>query len=160
MLGVIAILPRKIITASLSGTLFAIIFGFLIFPFSEEYIGSPEGYLLSAISITSMYMMFSFPIILFYGVVTSLLSDRVGKFLSTNANNQMELVTSAILHIAFGLILLWGSLVASILFFITDRLLGRLNKKFHWKEALISLTIPIMTLLIFNGISLISDMFN
>ncbi|MGL4523667.1 MAG: hypothetical protein ACRCWQ_14055, partial [Bacilli bacterium] len=72
--------------------------------------------------------MYSFPAILVYGVLTSIISDRVSQFvLKKLKNEKYEIVISAILHAVFGLILLVYSLGASLLFFITDRVLQKKN---------------------------------
>jgi magnesium-transporting ATPase (P-type) len=133
------ILPRKIVAASISGSIFAVIFGFVFHSLGEE---SSQGYLVSAITVIPFYMMYSFPVILIYGVCTSIISDKFGEFISKE-NKRTEWVVSAILHILFGLILKWISLGASFLFFITDRLLRRRKPHYLWAQALKSLCIPI-----------------
>ena len=148
------ILPRKIITASISGSLFAIILGLVApDPFGEEYLSSIQGYLFSASSVVPIYMMYSFPVILIYGVTMSIISDKAGEFISFKlGKNKIELIVSGVLHIIFGLILFWFSLVASLLFFITDRIMKSRNKKYEMKEAIKSLLIPVFVYLIFMGI--------
>lgn len=91
-------------------------------------------------------MMYSFPAILIYGVITSVISDKVGEFISTKSENKnAELIISGALHMIFGLILLWYSLMAAVLYFITDRILKRRDKVIIWYDALISLSIPFLT---------------
>jgi hypothetical protein len=47
----------------------------------------------------------------------------VGNLISFKAQEKSaELIVSGMLHIVFGLILLWVSLGAAIIFFITDRI--------------------------------------
>lgn len=153
-------LPRKIISASISGTFFAIILG-LTLPnfFGDENMGSIQSYLYSAISIIPIYMMYSLPTILIYGILTSVISDKIGEFISIKMENKRtELIISGALHILFGLILLWFSLGASILFFITDRTLRSHNKKYEWLGAIKSLAIPVLTWLICMGIVWGNDM--
>lgn len=96
-------------------------------------------------TMTTMVMMFSFPVILFYGIPGSIISDKIGGYLSNKAKgSRLVVFTSATLHIIFGLVLLWVSLVAAILYFIVDRLIGNLNKTLGWKEAIKSLAIPMI----------------
>ncbi|WP_231618148.1 hypothetical protein [Fictibacillus sp. 23RED33] len=52
---------------------------------------------------------------------------------------------SGALHMIFGLILLWYSLMAAVLYYITDRILRKRNKEIKWYDALISLSIPFLT---------------
>lgn len=157
----IEILQRKIMSASVSGTIFAIILGF-IFPnlFGDISISSIQDYLFSSISIIPFYMMYSFPAILIYGVITSIISDKVGDFISIKTKEKkVELIVSGVMHIVFGLILFWLSLGAAMLFFITDRIMKRRKQQYKWLEAIKSLAIPVVTWLIFMGIVWVNDMF-
>lgn len=99
-----------------------------------------------------LYLMYSFPVILIYGVVTSILSDKIGELLSKKGKYpKVEWIVSGIFHIMFGFILLYISLLAAILFFIVDRILKKYNKRFHWKQAVKSLAIPVGLWIIFMG---------
>ncbi len=141
------ILQRKLVAASLSGTIYAIILGFSMpNPFGDESFNSVLSYVFASIGIIPVYMMYSFPAILIYGVITSVISDKVGEFISTKSENKnAELIISGALHMIFGLILLWYSLMAAVLYFITDRILKRRDKVIIWYDALISLSIPFLT---------------
>lgn len=155
------ILPRKIISASVSGTIFAIILGVTHpDPFVDKNLSSIQNYLLSTSTIIPIYMMYSFPAILIYGVFTSIISDKVGEYIASKVKEKkVNHIVSVGLHIIFGLILNWVSLGASILFFITDRILRSRYKKYKWLEAIKSLAIPVLTWLIFMGIVWGNDMF-
>lgn len=139
-------LARKIIAASVSGTLFAVLLGFIAYdPFGGNDIGSIQSYVFSAVSIIPLYMIYSFPVILIYGVLTSIISDKIGGFIAVKAKEEKaEGIVSGALHVVFGLILFWISLGASILFFITDRVLKRRNSKYTWFDAVKSLALPIL----------------
>ncbi|MBH0156317.1 hypothetical protein IHV10_08075 [Fictibacillus sp. 5RED26] len=141
------ILQRKLVAASLSGTIYASILGFSMpNPFGDESFNSVLSYVFASIGIIPVYMMYSFPAILIYGVITSVISDKVGEFISTKSENKnAELIISGALHMIFGLILLWYSLMAAVLYFITDRILRKRNKEIKWYHALISLSIPFLT---------------
>ncbi|WP_233434901.1 hypothetical protein [Mesobacillus jeotgali] len=149
----IKILSRKIVSASISGSLFAILLGIVTpNPFGET-IDTVPGYILLTASATPIYLMYSFPVILTYGVITSIISDELAKLISTKTGNEKsELIISGILHVIFGLVLLVYSLIASIIFFITDKVLRKKNKDYKWQHALKSLAIPITVFLIFMGI--------
>ena len=138
-------LPRKIISASISGTLFAILLGFVMpHPFGEQEIVAEQNYFYSASTIISFYLIFSFPVILSYGVITSFISDKIAVDLSKkNKNKNIEVIVSGVLHIVFGLVLLPYSIGASVLFFVTDKLLQKRNITFHSLQALQSLLIPL-----------------
>lgn len=155
------ILSRKIISASISGSLFAILLGIIqANPFGENITSIPN-YLFSVVSITPLYLMYSFPVILIYGVLTSIVSDKVSKFVSTKIkNDKYEIIISGILHVVFGLVLLFYSLGASILFFITDRVLQNNNKDYKLLQAIRSLAIPLAVWLIFMGIVFIEHLIN
>lgn len=136
-------LSRKIIAASISGTLFVILLGFVSpDPFEEETVVA-QNYLYSALSIMYGYLLFSFPVILGYGILSSIFSDIVAKFLSKKLGKEnVEMIISGILHIVFGLVILPYSLAASILFFVTDRILKKQQENFHWSKAIKSFLLP------------------
>ncbi|WP_010649069.1 hypothetical protein [Oceanobacillus massiliensis] len=141
---VLKIIYRKIITASITVSIFSVLFGFIVpNPFGDT-IPSISYYLLSVAMAIPVYLMYSFPAILIYGVLTSIISDKVSRFIAAKTGNQKsEIIISGILHIAFGLILLFYSLTASILFFITDRVLQKQNKNYQLLQAIKSLAIPL-----------------
>ncbi len=147
------LLSRKIISASITSTLFAILLGlFVPNPFGET-ISSTSEYFLAFVTATPVYLMYSFPVILIYGVLTSSISDRIAQIISTKADKQnFEGPFSFILHIIFGLILLIYSLVAAILFFMTDRFLLKSNNDYTLLKAAQSLVIPISVFLILWGL--------
>jgi len=144
MCGGNKMLPRKIISASISGALFAILLGFAMpYPFGEQ-VAVEQNYFYSASSIINVYLMYSFPVILLYGVLTSIISDKVAEFMSKKSGNKnIEIFVSGVLHIVFGLVLLPYSLGASVLFFVTDRLLQKQSNNFYWLQTIKSFVIPI-----------------
>jgi len=147
-------LQRKIISASISGALFAILLGFILpNPFREQVVAE-QNYFYSSINIMALYLMYSLPVILIYGVLTSIVSDKVAEFVSKkNKNKNIEVIISGVLHIVFGLVLLHYSLGASILFFVTDRILQKQNKKFDWLQTIKSFMIPISVWIISLSVS-------
>ncbi|RWZ54483.1 hypothetical protein EQV77_14520 [Halobacillus fulvus] len=142
-------LQRKIIAASITGALFAVLLGLIIpNPFGEQVVAE-RNYFHSATIIMGLYLMYSFPVILIYGVLTSIISDKAAEFLSKKSKSKnIEIVISGILHIVFGLVLLHFSLGASILFFITDRIFKKQNRSFNWPQAIASFVIPLTVLII------------
>ncbi len=147
------IISRKIISASASGSLFAVLLGLIVpNPFGETITSIPN-YLFAVVLAIPVYLMYSFPAILIYGVLTSIISDKVSRIISTKTGNEKsEIIFSCIFHVIFGLILLLYSLSASMLFFITDRLLQKKNKEYKLLQAIKSLAIPLAVWLIFMGI--------
>ncbi|PKG27244.1 hypothetical protein [Cytobacillus horneckiae] len=113
------ILSRKIISASISGTLFTVLLGFIwTNPFGDN-ITSIQNYLFSVISVTPIYMMYSMPVIMIYGILTSIISDKIGEFISIKAKEtNAEIFVSGALHIVFSLVLFWISIGASLLFLL------------------------------------------
>ncbi|RDW17297.1 hypothetical protein [Oceanobacillus chungangensis] len=93
-------------------------------PFGED-LSSITEYLFAFVLATPVYLIYSFPA----GVLTSIISDKTGELVSRKVNKEkMELIISDVLRVLFGLILLFYSLGAAILFFITDRLLQKITK--------------------------------
>ncbi|WP_244504242.1 hypothetical protein [Salibacterium halotolerans] len=150
------IISRKIISASLSGSMFAVVLG-LTLPFGETY-PSLSAYLYAFIVSTPVYLMYSFPAILIYGVLTSIISDKVSSVIAAKMkNDKSDIISSGILHAVFGLVLLWYSLGASILFFMTDRMLQRKNKDYKPLQAMKSFALPFAVWLFFMGMVYVKD---
>lgn len=150
---------RKIIAASWTVPLYALLLS--IVEFSQQtlmetsFLETISGFLL----LCTIYMVYSFPIILTYGVVTSWFSDWVAKRISSE---RIQSITSIVLHILFGLVLSWLSLLAAILFFLIDhRLMNRMT--LTKRAAIKSLFIPIGCLLVVMGsvylIGVVQDFF-
>ncbi|KOP81510.1 hypothetical protein ACFFHH_12485 [Cytobacillus solani] len=154
-------LKRKIISASISGTLFAILLGFVMpNPFREQVVAE-QNYFYSATNIISLYLMYSLPVILIYGVLASIISDKVAEFMSKKSEiKNIEIIVSGVLHIVFGLVLLPYSLGASVLFFVTDRILQKQNKNFYWLQVIKSFVIPLTVWIISLSISWIEHFIN
>ncbi|MFL0363878.1 hypothetical protein ACH0BF_12745 [Pseudobacillus sp. 179-B 2D1 NHS] len=151
-IGGIHILQRKIVSATISGTLFTVLLSLIEpNPFGKP-INSTGEYLFAVVSIFTLYMMYTFPAILLYGVFTSIISDKVGEFISIKIKRKKaEFVVSAMLHVLFGLILRWFSLGASILFFSTDQIMKKRVRRYTWVEAISSLIISILMWMIASG---------
>jgi len=110
----------------------------------EEQVDAEQNYFYSASTIVNIYLMYSLPVILIYGVLTSVIADKVAEvMLKKSGNKNIEIIVSGILHICFGLVLLQYSLGASILFFVTDRFLQKQRKNYQWLQAIKSLGIPL-----------------
>lgn len=143
-------ITRKIVSAAISGSIFAILLGFITTDPFGQGIDSLIDYLLTFTISIPAYLVYSFPVILIYGVLTSLISDRTSNWVTRKINNKnIEMIISGMFHILFGLIFLPFSLGAAILFFITDRLLQKSNCQFNWLLALKSLAIPLAVYLSF-----------
>ncbi|WP_257391378.1 hypothetical protein [Cytobacillus gottheilii] len=156
-------LSRKIISASISGSVFAILLAFVSpgITGAGERITSLADYLLQAILVTPAILMYSFPVILLYGVLTSFISDSISEFIAAKIqHDKSEIMFSAVLHIAFGLILLFHSLLASIIFFMTDRILQKRNKEYKPIQSIKSLAIPIAVWLVFMGVVYLETILN
>lgn len=153
-------LPRKVVTASIAGTLYTIILSLVIPDIFGERIDSVSEYFYSAISIAPIYMMYSLPAILIYGVITSMFSDKAGEFIAVKSlEKKAEFIVSAALHVVFGLVLGWFSLGAAVLFFIIDRILKNFEKTYGWQYAFKSLALPLLSWLFFMGIVWTRDLF-
>lgn len=147
-------LQRKIISASISGALFAILLGFVMpNPFRDPVVAE-QNYFYVATRIINLYLIYSLPIILIYGVLTSIISDKVAEFMSKKSEiRNTEIIVSGVLHIVFGFVLFPYSLVASVLFFVTDRILQKQSKNFYWLQTIKSFAIPLIVWIISVSVS-------
>lgn len=141
-------LSRKIISASISGSIFAVILGFLIPDPFEMGISSVGEYIQDLLIAVPGYLIYSFPVIFLYGTIASTISEYVARFISNYTKRSLKFYLSFTLHILFGLVLLWYSLFASILYFVVDYILIKKNI-YKWKNALVSLCVPVLVLVIF-----------
>ena len=130
-------LQRKIISAFVTGALFAILLGFLLPNPMKEQVVTNQSYWYSATSIIHVYLMYILPVMLMYGVLASIISDKIAEFVSKKNNTgNIEIIVSGVFHILFGLILLPYSVGAALLFFMIDRILKQQNKTFNWFQTI------------------------
>ncbi|PAE23281.1 hypothetical protein [Bacillus sp. 7894-2] len=143
-------LARKIITASIAGSLFAIMLGLIAAdPFAGE-VNSTGEYFHGVMLSIPFFLLYSFPVILVYGTVTSFISDCIALFISNHTIRRLEFYISLLLHLLFGLSLLGLSLAAAVLFFVTDIVLRR-KQIDGWGNALKSLGLPVFIWIVFMG---------
>ncbi|OIK09581.1 hypothetical protein [Bacillus sp. MUM 13] len=96
---------RKIVSASLSSTLFAIVLSLIMATFYRESWIVGQNYFISTAAILNIFLLYLFPAVLIYGVIASIISDTIAEFLAKKRHNQyMVLIISGILHILFGLV--------------------------------------------------------
>ncbi|MEH7380992.1 hypothetical protein V7138_10970 [Bacillus sp. JJ1533] len=153
------ILPRKLITASITGSLFAVLFGIFLSSLFGDEINSIKEYFWNFTLSVPFYLMYSFPVIFVYGTVTSIISDFLSRLIAKNRMKRSEPYFSLIFHLLFGSILQWVSLSAAILYFIIDRILQKKYNQYKWSQAFISLAIPLLVWVFFMGIIWIADFF-
>lgn len=152
-----SLLSRKIISASIAGSLFAILLWF-VFPVSlAEDANSIGEYLWGFVSLTPVYLMYSFPVILVYGTATSILSDFLAGLISRGKLKKLEIYIAALFHLLFGSILLWVSLLASIIYFVVDRFFVKKKGEHKWSQALLSLALPLLLWIVCMGIIWFED---
>lgn len=59
-----------------------------------------ESYFVNVDTVPVIYMLYSFPVILIYGVITSSTSDIVSEFISTKIKiKKLEIIISGVLHV-------------------------------------------------------------
>lgn len=151
------VLPRKLITAAMAGSLFAILVGLVMpSPFGDE-INSIKDYLWAFIMVTPVYLIYSFPVIFIYGTITSLISDLLAKLIARGKLRRIERWIAAAFHLLFGSILLWISLFASIVYFAVDRFLMKKRDNYRWVNTLQSLAIPLLVWTLFMGMIWLVD---
>lgn len=139
------IIFRKIIVASITGTVHSILLG-LIFP--APFGKSPEShFFLDLITATPTYMMYVLPVVYTYGIVCSIVSGKIGSFLAKKSDDsRVEILVSGSLHIVFGLFLLIYSLIGAVIFFFVDILLVKMKQKYSLVRAISSLLLPLSLL--------------
>jgi hypothetical protein len=115
-------LLRKMMAGAITGTLYGLLLA-LLFPGSGVEISTVRDYIWQFVESVPIYLMFTVPVILIYGGLTSYTSDLIGKWMEKRTNKRVEVLFSLILHMLFGLILLWISFFAALLYFIVDRFL-------------------------------------
>ncbi|MGM9920934.1 MAG: hypothetical protein ACI33O_06780 [Bhargavaea sp.] len=140
-------LRRKITAASLTGAVFAVLLGIIV---PDPFGGITPGGFWNAFTLSvPVYLMYSFPVILLFGVPTSLLADFLAARLSHGFRKPgAELMISGVLHVAFGLVALGYGVAAALLGFLADRLLRRKPAP-EWPGALKSLAVPALVWLFF-----------
>jgi len=132
---------RKIISAAIATFFFSIIFAWL----EPELFGDSSMLSIGARSheafgIINVYMMYAAPAIYLYGIATSLISEMIA--CAVTQRQWLRLTVSTILHCGFGLILLHISLIAAILFFLSDTIIS-----LKWKKPIkvnIALASPLL----------------
>lgn len=144
---------RKIVAASITSTVYAILLACGVTMTGVRENGGTSDLLSGFLLMTVAYLAVSFPVMLTYGVLSSWCSDWLAKRFSPE---RLQWFTSFALHILFGLVLLWLSLLPAILFFLIDRRL--MNRMDVTKRAAVkSMLIPIGYLLIVMGSVYIID---
>jgi hypothetical protein len=134
---------RKIISASIASFLFSIIYAWLEPDlFHVKNIQSIGAHIHEALSITNVYLMYAAPAIYIYGTATSLLSEWIAR--AVTHRQWLRLIITTLLHGIFGLILMYISLLAAVIFLISDTLIALIRKKPLTKEiTLTSLILPL-----------------
>lgn len=137
---------RKITAASISACLFAIAFAcFMINPFHLHF-ESIGDYIGSVKQSAPLFLLYAYPVMVTYGAATSYICELIVGELARNGlleRSVSKTIVSAALHTLFGLVLLYISLLAAWLFFMTDLALARRKKPFGLKEAALAALLPI-----------------
>ncbi|SFC66704.1 hypothetical protein SAMN05443252_105163 [Bacillus sp. OV322] len=66
---------RKIVSASVSSTLFALVLSFIMPTFYRE--SCSQNYFISTAAIPNIFLLYLFPAVLIYGVIISIISDTI-----------------------------------------------------------------------------------
>ena len=127
------ILRRKILTAILSSLLFALIFSVL------------DGFEVNRFFNLYLNLYYSnFMIVITYGVIVSFFSDWISRKISKRTYTRE--IISFFLHCCCGAVLQVLGLSSAILFFIIDRLLGKV--KIGWLSVIIAFLIVVLVFII------------
>jgi hypothetical protein len=130
---------RKIIAASLTTPVYSFLLACWVvipqYPDSGGIADTVNGLLM----LTATYLSVSFPVIVTYGVLTSVFSDWVARRMSM----RFEPLVSFGLHIGFGLVLFWLGAGAAVLYWMIDRYLSYKDCRFETRQAWSSLIIPV-----------------
>lgn len=158
MTAVSAPLRRKITAASLAGAAFAVLIGLLAPDPFREFPATLGGFLNAFTLTVPVYLLYSFPVVLLFGVPASLLADFLAKRLASRVRKPVaEPVISVVLHAVFGLVALGYGVAAALLGFIADRLL-RKRPAPGWPAALRSLAVPALVWLFFMFIVYLKEL--
>ena len=143
---------RKIIAASLTAPVYAFVLACGVVVWEQAGAGIFDT-LNGVLLLTAAYLTVSFPVLVTYGVVTSMLSDA----LSRRAPDRFSAYVTFGLHIGFGLVMLWLGAGAAVLFWIIDRQLQRKRRRIGSKQALTSFAVPVGVVLSAVGIVYVID---
>lgn len=138
---------RKIIAASLTAPVYAFVLasGVVVFQNADAGIFDTVNALLM---LTATYLAVSFPVIVTYGVLTSMFSD----WMARRVPERFSTYVSLGLHIGFGLVLLWLGVGAAVLYWMIDRYLSHKERRFETRQAWLSLVFPVGVVLTAFGI--------
>lgn len=151
MLLISSLISRKLISASISSCFFVIVFAcFEPSVWSDvsilEY-KSFHGYIKDSISSIPAYFTYAFPVILIYGTLTSLICEfivyNILEYTPLRKSNLIKFSLMGIFHLAFGMILLYISLLAAILFFLVDQWLSYRRQHYNWTSVFKSFLVPL-----------------
>lgn len=146
-----SLISRKLISASVSSCIFVIIFAcYELSVWSDapilEY-KSFKGYIKDSISSIPIYFTYAFPVILIYGTLTSLICEFIVyntfKYTPLRKSNLITFTLMGVLHLAFGMVLLYISLLAAILFFLVDQWLSYRRQVYNWTAVFKSFLGPL-----------------
>jgi hypothetical protein len=143
-----SLFPRKVIAACLTGILFAIGFGVIggnLFRRSESLFEFDLNQLQEIVPLT---FLFSFPVILIYGTVSSAISDFIAGAVARGGVCYHG--CSIVFHFLLGLILPTIGPIIAILFFVVDRLLS-LRRDYGWLSSGIVLSATLVIWLLALG---------
>ncbi|MBP1995451.1 hypothetical protein [Paenibacillus eucommiae] len=148
---------RKLISASISACLFVVVYALFVPSHWVHSYTSWIQYISHAWKAIPIYLMYAFPVILIYGTLTSLISEyllyNLIKFTKINRQSRaIKILILGILHLVFGLVLLYISLLAAFLFFLTDLWLAHKRRKYDLVLALKSFLIPVCLFFICIGL--------
>lgn len=139
------LIARKVISACLSACVFAVLLA-LAEPNLWVKPSSIGEYFADVCSVIPIYLIYSFPVLLLYGSLTSLISDYI---VANLANKQAlnrpftQKVLLVALHLLFGCILSNIGILAALLYFLVDLWLSRKPEPYRGTHALISFCIPL-----------------
>lgn len=154
---IIRALPRKIIAAAITSPIYAILLALMTSDFFQGNVYPSWNYVEMILVTTLGYMLYIFPVILIYGSLTSIVSDFFSSILSKKMSVNFEYILSLLFHLTFGLLLLWTSLPAAIIYFVIDRYLLKRKSLYEWSETYKGLIIPIGLFLLFIAILVVVD---
>ncbi|MGG2028012.1 hypothetical protein AB1282_20130 [Gottfriedia sp. S16(2024)] len=140
-------LKRKFVTAIYASTLFSIMFALIDPEPFDEPITSIQHYFSDVIGIIPIYLMYSLPFYLIYGVITSFLSETIANRFASRKKS-LWLTICGIFHLLFGLILLLPGLLASSIYFLVDQWLKKRNSPFTTIQRIKLFATPIVVWLL------------
>ena len=137
-------LKRKLVSSICSSVLFSIVYGLINpTPFNEKIL-SIQQYFSVVIDYIHVYLMYSLPIFLIYGLISSFLCETFVNRAFGGRNKKEQFIFNGLIHLFFGLILGWAGVLASFIYFLIDQWFKKRDKILSIKQRILLFASPVI----------------